>query len=224
MVELSRASISAVCIVDDRAPEFDVIARLLNVLGANFSDAEIVIVANGCDNETTLHLKALTEQLPDITVAFLETRLDADTAKLVGIENAIGDWVLFIDPMPSRLSALPALFAEIHKGIDVVLALPLQRGRPSPLRALLQRTFISFYNWLNGVSVLAERPVLSLLSRQAALHVLHCRDAEMLLRSRKIGSGFPSTITIADPGPPPRSLSIPRALACCSPPTRRRCA
>ena len=201
MLDLSRTSISAVCVVEDCAPDAAVLARLIGRLADAFGDSEIVIVANGSPDEAAVALKALTERLPDITVAFLGDRIDRDTAVLTGIENAIGDWILVIEPTSQLVDALPKLIAEVHKGFDVVLGLPAQAWERKRLHSPLQRSYIAVYNWLSGGTALAERPAVSLLSRAAALHVLRSADGEMLLRSRRIAGGFPSSaVTIDDPG------------------------
>ena len=200
-MDLSRTSISAVCVVEDRIPDAAILARLIGRLAETFGDSEIVIVANGSPDDVGIALKALTERLPDITVAFLGDRIDRDTAVLTGIENAIGDWILVIEPTRQLVEALPKLIGEIHKGFDVVLGLPAQAWQRKALHSPLQRSYIALYNWLSGGTALAERPAVSMLSRAAALHVLRSVDGEMLLRSRRIASGFPSSaVTIDDPG------------------------
>ena len=201
MLDLSRTSISAVCVAEDCAPDAAVLARLVGELAETFGDSEIVIVANGSPDEAVVALKALTERLPDITVAFLGDRIDRDTAVLTGIENAIGDWILVIEPTSQLVDALPRLIAEVHKGFDVVLGLPAQAWERKRLHSPLQRSYIAVYNWLSSGTALAERPAVSMLSRAAALHVLRRVDGEMLLRSRKIAGGFPSSaVIIDDPG------------------------
>jgi hypothetical protein len=213
-VSLARASISAICVVEDRPPPAAALAGLLDILLASFADAEIVIVANGCSDRTALGLKALTDTLPDTAVEFLAARIDRDSATLVGIENAVGDWVLLIEPAAQLFAVLPGLFAEAARGNDVVLALPRHEWRPGLKRAPLQRGFLAFYNWLNGATALAQRPAVSLLSRPAALHVLHSPDGEMLLRSRQIAGGFPSSaVPVPAPGFAPPALSLAQSFA-----------
>jgi hypothetical protein len=104
--------------------------------------------------------------------------------------------------------------AEAARGSDVVLGLPLHEWRPGRLRAPLQRSFLAFYNWLNGATALAQRPAVSMLSRPAALHVLHSADGEMLLRSRQIAGGFPTSgLVITAPGFAPPALSLAQSFA-----------
>jgi polyisoprenyl-phosphate glycosyltransferase len=200
-VDLSRTSISVVCVVDDCSPDSGTLALLMNQLAERFSDVEIVLVANGSRDEVGVALKALTNTLPDIAVEFLEDRVDRDAAMLTGIENAIGDWILLLEPTTQLVTALPQLIAEAVKGFDVVLAVPMQAPMQKGLQSSLERAFVVFYNWLGGGTALAQRPAASILSRSAALYVLRSVEGEMLLRSARIASGFPSAIvTIAEAG------------------------
>lgn len=212
--EFSHASISAVCVVEERAPDPSVLSNILDVLVSKFSDAEIVIAANGCSDATALALKSLTELLANTTVEFLASKIDRDLAMLVGMENAVGDWILLIEPSSELIKTLPAMLAQAEKGSDAVLGLPLREWRPKQLRQPLQRAFIDFYNWINGSTVLYQRPAVSLFSRPAALHILHSPNGEMLLRSHTIAAGFPtSTIVIEEIGFIPPSLSVGDSIA-----------
>jgi hypothetical protein len=146
-------------------------------------------------------LKALTENLSDIAVEFLDDRIDRDAAMLTGIENAIGDWILLIEPTEQLVNALPQMIAQANKGFDVVLAMPTHVSPKKGLWPSLERAFVVLYNWLGGGTALAQRPAASILSRAAALYVLRSVEGEMLLRSAKIASGFPSsTVAIAETG------------------------
>lgn len=200
-MDLSRTSISVVCVVEEYSPEPETLALLMDRLGESFGDVEIILVANGSRDEIGVALKALTESLPDIAVEFLEDRIDRDAALLTGIENAIGDWILLIEPTKQLVDALPQMIAEAVKGFDVVLAIPTRAPRRSGPRPFLEHAFVVLYNWLGGGTVLAWPPAASILSRSAALYVLRSVEGEMLLRSARIANGFPSaTVAIAEVG------------------------
>ena len=195
-VDLSRASISVVCVVEDCSPDPATLALLMNRLAESFSDVEVVLVANGSRDEVGVALKALTGNLPDIAVEFLGDRVDRDAAMLTGLENAIGDWVLLIEPTMQLVAALPELIAEAIKGFDVVLAISMHVPQQKGLQPSLERAFVVLYNWLGGGTALAQRPAASMLCRSAALYVLRSIEGEMLLRSARIANGFPSSLVV----------------------------
>jgi hypothetical protein len=120
-MSIRRESVSAVVVFEDRLPETSSIKALADQLASRFMDSEIVLVANGVDDAAAVALKAMTEQVPDLSVLFLASRLDGDEATLAGIENAVGDWVLLVEAGASTIGALPGLFDRLDQGFDVVI-------------------------------------------------------------------------------------------------------
>jgi polyisoprenyl-phosphate glycosyltransferase len=89
------SSISVIFIVRDTPLDLGVTERLLGVLAAAFADMETVIVANGVSAATSIQLKEASELLPDCTVLFLTEEVHDDIARLLGIDHAISDHILY---------------------------------------------------------------------------------------------------------------------------------
>jgi hypothetical protein len=185
------ASASLVFVVENKAPSAKQVAALGDDLSARFSDSELIIVANGCSEATSLFLKQLTGQLPDLTVEFLAERIDHDLALLVGMENAIGDYVIAAEDVESVSAVYPELLRHAQEGMDVVLACR-PAAKAATLNTLLAGLYVGLYNRLTGGSLMRARPGVRLYSRAAALYVLHSPLSEILLRSERIASGFPA--------------------------------
>ena len=114
-------SISVIIIVRDTPLDFAVTERLLDALGAAFVDVETVIVANGVSAETSLQLKQASEQLPDCTVLFLTEEVHDDIARLIGIDHAISDYILFATPLQAQIDVVPEVIELLRQGNDVVI-------------------------------------------------------------------------------------------------------
>ena len=202
-------SVSAVMVVDDAAPDADTLAAWGEALSSLFTDVELTIIANGVPSAVALALEALAANIPDLTVHFLAARIDHDTAHLVGLDTALGDWVVLAKPLPERLSVLGALVARAKEGYQVMSAI----GKAGASRGLvyggLELVYFRLYRVLTGRTVLRPPPAVRLYGRAAALFIAGAADGEMLLKSEVIAGGLPAFVgrypeLIAD-SPHPRS-------------------
>src|ERR1700694_3455687 len=101
------SSISVIFIVRDTPLDFGVSERLFDVLGAAFAYINTVVVASGVSASTAIQLKQSAELLPDCTVLFLTEEVHDDIARLLGIDHAISDHLLFATPLQGQIDVLP---------------------------------------------------------------------------------------------------------------------
>jgi hypothetical protein len=187
-------------------PEASAIMRYADALARCAADVEIVLVASGVSAGTALMLKAFASTIPDLTVVFLSQSVHDDVARLVGIEHAVGDAVLFADVMRDDPADLPSLLGPLCDGYDLVIADPAGRSahKAGRRRALVYPTL---FRLLTG-TVLERRPTgLRVLTRAASLHVSGRPDAEMVLRARTLGPTFPAKLISLPPGRRPPAPS-----------------
>ncbi len=191
---MKASSISAVIVIEDLAvPETDLI-RLVEALGNEWTDAELVLVANAVPTEIALELKQIIAAVPDSTCHFLSERIDRDAARVVGIDHAIGDHVLVTNATADELAALPKMIEAIHKGFDLVCAEPRRISDHEPrLYRFFRRLFYAAINALSDVELSPDLPPLRLMSRPAALHLVGQLNAELLLWARTLGPGYPAS-------------------------------
>src|ERR1700733_9814264 len=118
-LEAEDSEISSVTVViivrDGPTPSTALLEQLGARLEALTSDFNYFIVANGVDAVTGLELKNLVAAVPDLTVLMLGEKVHDDVARLVGIDNAIGDFVLFCKPTPDEIQNLPHLLQPLSK-------------------------------------------------------------------------------------------------------------
>jgi len=186
--------VSAIIVIEDMVvPAADLI-RLVEALGNEWTEVEVVLVANAVPTETALELKRIVAALPDSTCHFLSERIDKDAARVVGIDHAIGDHVLVTSATAGEIAALPKMIEAIHKGFDLVCAESrgVSEHRPRLYR-LFRRLFYAAINALSNVKLSPDLPPLRLMSRSAALHLVGQLNAELLLRARTLGPGYPAT-------------------------------
>lgn len=188
------SSLTTVIVVDGRAPEparYEQLAAMLEA--ARFDDFDVVLVANGVDAAATLDLKEFVAQVPDSTVVFLNSPRTGDIARLVGINHAVGDYILFTTLAEEEILALPSLLEPLREGYDLSVADPLEGPlvvkRPAGTQILLG-TYLSVYRLLTGKELESRPTGFRAMSRAAALFISTSPTAEITIRSRELGPGF----------------------------------
>jgi polyisoprenyl-phosphate glycosyltransferase len=183
-------SVSAVLVVDDHVPTPSTLTAWGDALAELFTDVQLIIVANGAGTPAALALEELVARVPDVTVLFLAERIDHDSANLIGLDTAIGDWVLLAQANNERAPALRDLISRLREGYQVTIAIGRDVGPQGLVYDLLAGGFFRLYQTLTGRPVLRPTPILRLYSRAAALFIAGSADGGMLLRTDIIAGGF----------------------------------
>jgi len=191
------SSLTTIVVVDGKAPDPEAYEALAGILErARIDDFDVVLVANGVNADVTLDLKDFVARVPDSTVVFLNRPMHADVARLVGINHAVGDYLLFTSLAEEERLALPELLEPLRAGYDLSVADPLEGKlvvrRPAGQTVLLG-TYLKVYRLLTGTELETRPTGFRALSRAAALFVASRPSAEILLRSRDLGPGFACT-------------------------------
>lgn len=193
------------CAGDDEAEAtIAALPQLQSALAANFSDSEIIVVVCGVSDAASLALVAAVDRTPDLSAHFLAHGVDHNVARLIGMEIAIGDWLLLLTPSRAEIDAIPAMFAAAAEGFDSVVARGGGGVRPG-LYALLERGYNQLYRTLHGVRITSEVQVLRILSRAAGLYLVNSPAGEMLLKSAELAPGFPARAIDLPVLPAPRA-------------------
>lgn len=155
-------------------------------------DYELIVIDNGSDDATVAVLQDLAgpSGIPNLQVFTLTSRVDNDSASWAGVENAIGDYVLVVDPLLDDPHFAPRLLDQAAKGTDVVFAKNEQQTRQSSLYRLLHSAFNAIYKALNGVDLSQEAPPFRLLSRKVVTFILQNPQPHVAYRHLPATSGF----------------------------------
>ena len=100
------------------------ISAIANKVSSLVSDYEQIIVDNASEDDSVSLLRELTGEdgQPNLQVYALTKEVDSDTACWVGLENALGDFVVVIDPLRDDIEFLPEMLDQAASGADVVFA------------------------------------------------------------------------------------------------------
>lgn len=151
-----------------------VVESLCASLPGLVSDWEVIVVDNASRDGSLEAYAELTgaSGLPNLQVFALTKEVDSDTAYSVGLESALGDYIVFIDALTDDIAFLPTLLDKAVEGSDVVFASNEKRVRQSLAYRACFRVFNALYARLNGVDLDRDAPQYRLISRRVANFIL----------------------------------------------------
>jgi len=178
-------------------------------IAAIVSDYEIIVVDNASSDESIATLKSLTGEdgLPNLQIFALTKEVDSDTASWVGLENALGDYVVVIDPLQDDLGFIPQMLEKAAAGADVVFA----SNDLKPARSWIYRGAYAIFNWLysrfSGVHLAKEAPHFRLLSKRVINFILQHPRPAMSYRYLPATAGFSRSMLSYRSAPRARQVS-----------------
>lgn len=155
-------------------------------------DYELIIVDNASDDDSVNVLKSLTgpSGYPNLQVYALTKEVDSDTASWVGLENALGDFIVIIDPLLDDIGFLPEMLKKAVTGADVVFANNRQKPRQSFAYRTAYTAFNLLYKSLNGIHLAKEAPQYRLLSKRVVNFILQHPQPAVTYRHLPATGGF----------------------------------
>src|SRR5437867_1919057 len=112
---------SAVIVVETRAPSEESLLRLVDLLAARFATVEIALIANDVPDEIAQDLARRAECVPDVTIHYLMYRVDFYAARLLGMDSALGDWVLLTSASPEELDYVDEMLSHAGGSTDLLV-------------------------------------------------------------------------------------------------------
>lgn len=195
----------------------DIIARVGRITSSLASDYEIVIVNNGSTDQTPDILQQLTSESGEanIQVYTLAGRVDDFTARWVGVENALGDIVISIDPRHGDIDNLELLAREAANGNDIVFTRrTFPRGRRSLPRTLIYKAFGSATKASTGLDLDSYSTILIAISRKVVNYLLQFPEPQIKFRNLPSTTGFRrTTITIPQRRHNGRDIKLKESLS-----------
>lgn len=192
-MELFPIFLSIVFVVRNQST---LIERILSEASAGISplvnDYELIVVDNASDDESVSILKRLTGEtgLPNLQVYALTKEVDTDTSSWIGLENALGDFVVVIDPLADDINFLPEMLEKAMRGADVVFAMNEQKSSQSLGYQCAYVMFNRLYKWFNGIHLAKEAPQYRVLSKRVVNFILQHPQPAMTYRHLPATGGF----------------------------------
>ncbi|MBT5050278.1 MAG: glycosyltransferase [Rhodospirillaceae bacterium] len=186
--------VSTVLVVRDGEPYIHaLVIAIQKILSDTVTDYEIVVVDNTSGDGTVSVLEALSNELPNLQVYCLSAQVNDDLARIAGIQQAIGDYVILLDPYDD-ISQIPALLERARADNDLVLAVRSDAGerRAQGFSGMAAHWFLRFYRAISGYDLYADAPRYRLMSRRLVNFVLQHEDAHVTYQLLPMMGGFKS--------------------------------
>jgi glycosyltransferase involved in cell wall biosynthesis len=182
-----------------------VVADLQKILADTVTDYEIVVVDNASRDRTVPTLETLSNELPNLQVYCLSARVSDDVARVAGIQQAIGDYVILLD-LYDDITQIPALLERSLDGNDLVLAVraDAKKERQRGFTGLAARAFIFIYRLISGYDLDLDAPRYRLMSRRLVNYVLQHEDAHLNYLLLPLIGGFKNERLVYTPSKPER--------------------
>lgn len=138
------------------------------------SDYELMVIDNASNDETATVLQNITAEngLPNIQSYSLLKEVDHDTASWIGLENALGDFIVVIDPLADDFSMLVQMLDKAVRGADVVFA----HNEYQPPQSFLYKSAYAVFNFIyktsNGVNLSKEAPLYRVVNKRIVNYLL----------------------------------------------------
>ncbi len=169
-----------------------ILLEISSPLSSLVSDYELIVVDNASEDGSISLLKKLTGEggLPNLQVYALTKEVDSDTASWVGLENALGDFVVVIDPGADSIDFLPNLLEQALEGADVVFAFNQEKPRQRLLYRACYSVFNRIYQKFNGIHLAEEAPSYRVLSKSVVNFILQHPMPSLTYRHLPATGGF----------------------------------
>ncbi len=157
--------LSVVCVVTANTDFAGVLPQLHREVTTVAIPAELIVVINDDSQDALSSLRLLAEQYDCLQIYMLKRPVDQVTAILAGMENAIGDWVVSIDPESDDPTVIRRLLEPaLRDNVDAVVGVPEHSSGPL-FGTLLSSLFHRCFRAMNGFDLSSESASVRLLSR-----------------------------------------------------------
>lgn len=192
-MEFFPCFLSVVFVVRNQSDNIEsIMTQAAAVISGLVSDYELIIVDNASEDNSISVMKRITGEngLANLQVYALTKEVDNDTASWVGLESALGDFVVVIDPLVDDIAFIPQMLDQAVGGADVVFANNEQKPKQSLAYRGAYSIFHRLYSWFNGIHLAKEAPQYRILSKRVINFILQHPQPAMTYRHLPATGGF----------------------------------
>lgn len=181
-----------VCLKNNEPEITSILTDLSTQISSLVCDYELIVIDNASSDNSVEVLKELTllKGLPNLQVYALTKEVDFDTATCLGLENALGDFVVVFDPAVDDLSVLPEMLDKAVSGSDVVFANNKVKPEQTMGYQVVKYLFNLMYKRFNGIDLAKDAPQYRVLSRRIINFILQHNQTAISYRHLPATAGF----------------------------------
>ena len=175
---------------------FDHLLRELRTLGMPY---EIICVDNGSSDDSLGRLLAWRDGNPAIKVIRFSRYFGKEAALTAGLDHAVGQAVILMDPdLQDPPELIPQFVEKWIEGFDVVYATRRSSGLETRVRRRANAMFYRFFNFVSEIPIPAYTGDFRLLDRRIVRILCSMPERARFLRALSTWVGFRSTAVMFD--------------------------
>lgn len=179
--------------------------KLSAELSKHYKDYEIVVVDDGSRDRTAETIEALQKRITNIQLYVLPRSYGEAIATIVGLDNAIGDYVAILDAETDSPETISQMVDLAQGGADVVYGVDEKRAL---IEDKLAKIFYSTFARITKSDIPQEASRFRLFSRAVVNYITAVNDRHHLLRVLPAISGFKHTVIPYTSNPSSKQRSL----------------
>lgn len=168
----------------------EIVTGIDQVIGKTYRFFEIVLVDDGSTDETASAIQPLLKKIQRIRYLRLSRKFGRDVALSAGIESAIGDFVVTLDPRTDPIDIIPEMIGVCRKTGGIVHGIAGNPAKRSFMRDSIGGIFRAYCRKHIGVDIKRGVSDLRVMSRQAVNALLQIREQSRYLRVLTLTLGY----------------------------------
>ncbi len=144
-----------------------VVAEIGEILRQHYAYYEIVLIENGSSDHTLERCRELVQTAVRLRVIPLSRHMHKDVAITAGLDAAIGDYVVVLNPNWDPPTVIPELISQCRDGYDVVVGISDKNDNRSWLYRTFRTSYYSTIARVVPVRLISGMTYLLAISRQA---------------------------------------------------------
>ncbi len=160
----------------------ELVSEIDRVVGASHRFFEIILVDDASADDTPAIVRDILGTVKRVRYLRLSRPFGRDVALSAGIESAIGDFVVTLDPRTDPVDAIPAMIEVCRKSGGIVHGMAENPAERPFLRERIGGFFRSYCRKHIGVDIQRGVSDFRVLSRQAVNALLQIREQSRYLR------------------------------------------
>lgn len=162
--------------------------RVDDILRRRFANYEVVLIDDASTDDSVAVVQGMLSKINCVRLIRLSRSFGEDIAISAGLESAIGDYVVIMNPEMDPPDLIPQIVEKARAGVGILTGVSIS-GRQGFLRRMLAHLFHAYCRRVLNVDLIPNSTQFRVLSRQAvnAVTQIHSRYRELRLLAATVG-------------------------------------
>jgi dolichol-phosphate mannosyltransferase len=184
--------VSVIMICRNTAASLDAcVAETCRILEAQYTNYEVLLVDNHSEDDTLAKAEAILSRQPCVRLIGLSRHMATEIAVMAGLESAIGDFVVTLEPACDPPQHIPRMIELVRSGQDIVIGVTDTTSHRDTVYRGLHRFYFALANRISEVELIPGNTTYCALSRQAVNAITRIRQRKRLFALVASETGYP---------------------------------